>query len=188
MQISELIIRYFPGKLGLKIRRYHLRYKGVNIGKHCRLFIGFHLRTKFSKVNIKLGEDVHFSTNTTIAITNKGSLKIGSHVKLDINIELRVNDGHLIIGNYCRISANTMIITGNYIITKPAIPVGSQGSTPSTIIIGDNVWIGVNTVILKGVTIGQNTIIGAGSIVTKSIPPNSIYAGNPAKEIKLHKL
>lgn|GEM_PF-1042096 len=52
------------------------------------------------------------------------------------------------------------------------------------IIIEDNVWITMNAIILPGVTIGRNSIIGAGSIVTKSIPPNSLVGGNPARVIK----
>ncbi len=52
------------------------------------------------------------------------------------------------------------------------------------IVIEDNVWITMNAVILPGVTIGKNSIIGAGSVVTKSVPPNSLVGGNPAKVIK----
>ena len=52
------------------------------------------------------------------------------------------------------------------------------------ILIGENVWIGMNCIILKGVVIGDNTIIGAGSIVTKNLEANCIYAGNPAKLVK----
>ena len=50
--------------------------------------------------------------------------------------------------------------------------------------IGDNVFIGTNTIILKGVEIGDNCIIAAGSVVTKSIPENEIWGGNPAKFLK----
>ena len=52
------------------------------------------------------------------------------------------------------------------------------------IIIEDDVWIGANTIILKGVTIGARSVIGAGSVVTKNIPSDCIAAGNPCKVIK----
>ena len=52
------------------------------------------------------------------------------------------------------------------------------------VIIGKNVWIGMNSLILKNVTIGDNSIIGAGSVVVKDVPKNTIAAGNPAKVIK----
>src|SRR6476620_10212698 len=48
----------------------------------------------------------------------------------------------------------------------------------------DNVWIGMNAVILKGVTIGENSVVAAGSVVTKSVEPNTIVAGNPAQVVK----
>ena len=54
----------------------------------------------------------------------------------------------------------------------------------SSITIGKNVWIGTQSVILRGVTIGDNAVIGAGSVVTKSIPANCVAVGVPAKVIK----
>ena len=55
---------------------------------------------------------------------------------------------------------------------------------PSSITIGDNVWIGGSTVVCPGVTIGENTVIGAGSVVTKDIPANVVAAGNPCRVIR----
>ncbi len=50
--------------------------------------------------------------------------------------------------------------------------------------IGDNVWIGCNSIILKGITIGNGAVVAAGSIVTKDVPPKVLVGGNPAKVIK----
>lgn len=55
----------------------------------------------------------------------------------------------------------------------------------SPIVVGDNVWIGGSAVILPGVTIGKNAIVGAGAVVTKDVPANSIVGGNPAKVIRM---
>lgn len=55
---------------------------------------------------------------------------------------------------------------------------------PKPVKIGRNVWIGSNSTILPGVTVGDNAVIGAGSVVTKDIPENTVFAGNPAKFIK----
>lgn len=57
----------------------------------------------------------------------------------------------------------------------------------SPIIIGDNVWIGMNTVVLPGVTIGSNVVIGANSVITKNIPSNVVAAGNPCRIIREKK-
>ncbi len=52
------------------------------------------------------------------------------------------------------------------------------------VIIEDNVWIGMNAVILKGVTIGENSVVAAGAVVSKNVPPNVVVAGNPAVIVK----
>ncbi len=59
--------------------------------------------------------------------------------------------------------------------------VGKQGP----IVIGKGAWLGAASIVLKGITIGEGAIIGAGSVVTKDIPPNQIWAGNPARFIKM---
>ena len=53
------------------------------------------------------------------------------------------------------------------------------------ILLEEGCWISANSIILPGVTIGENAVVGAGSIVTKDIPPQTVYAGNPAKLIKV---
>lgn len=82
------------------------------------------------------------------------------------------------IGNYVRCGANTLITDADWHLDDP------RSSEPRPIIINDNVWLGVNAVVMKGVTIGENTVIGANSVVTKDIPANVIAAGNPCRVIK----
>jgi maltose O-acetyltransferase len=49
--------------------------------------------------------------------------------------------------------------------------------------IGDNVWLGAASAVLKGVTIGDNSVIGLGAVVTSDVPPDRIWAGNPARDV-----
>jgi tetrahydrodipicolinate N-succinyltransferase len=58
-----------------------------------------------------------------------------------------------------------------------------EGSKFGPIIIRDNSFIGVNAIIMPGVVIGPSSVVGAGSVVTKDVPPNTVYAGNPARFI-----
>jgi len=85
------------------------------------------------------------------------------------------------IGDNCTISRNTLLITHDYSVDFPMTRFTTM--LKGLIIIGNNCFIGVNCIILPGVTIGDNVIIGAGSVVTKSIPSNVTAAGNPAKII-----
>jgi acetyltransferase-like isoleucine patch superfamily enzyme len=62
--------------------------------------------------------------------------------------------------------------------------VAASDSRPAPVKIEDNVWIGMNALILKGVTIGENCVVAAGSVVTKNVEPNRVAAGNPAVVVK----
>ncbi len=86
------------------------------------------------------------------------------------------------IGNNVIVGANAIITDSDWHSLSPANRSDNVRNSP--IHIEDNVWIGANSIVLKGVTIGQNTVIGAGSIVVKSIPANVIAAGNPCKVIR----
>ncbi len=90
------------------------------------------------------------------------------------------DDAKIIIGKNVWIAPNTGIITTNHDLYDP-----NKHSPGKDIIIGDDCWIGMNSVILPGVVIGKKTVVGAGSIVTESFPEGKcVIAGNPAKIIK----
>lgn len=86
------------------------------------------------------------------------------------------------IGDYAQIGPNVVISTAGhpFDLAERVLPI----ATGNPIVIGDNVWIGANSVILDGVTIGDRSIIGAGSIVTKDIPSDCVAVGNPCRVIK----
>jgi len=89
------------------------------------------------------------------------------------------------IEDYVLIGSGVHMYTGNHRYMDPGKPIYFQGHEPSaSIVLKNGCWIGANAVILPGVTIGQNSVVGAGSIVTKSIPPFSVAVGNPAKVIR----
>ncbi len=86
------------------------------------------------------------------------------------------------IGNNCFIAPNVSLYTAGHPLHPVSRSSGYEYGAPITI--GDNVWIGGNSVICPGVTIGSNCVIGAGSIVTKDIPDWSLAAGNPCRIIR----
>ena len=107
------------------------------------------------------------------------NIKVGENVF--INACCRFQDqGGIEIGNNSLIGHNTTIATLNHDFDP-----GERGNiTPSPVKIGKNVWIGSDCTILPDVEIGDGAFIGAGSVVTKSIPKNTIAVGNPARVIK----
>ena len=92
----------------------------------------------------------------------------------------------LTIGNHVRITHGVIILTHDYswsVLKSCGDSKGAIFGAQSPVKIGNNVFIGMNAVITRGVTIGDNVIIGVGSVVTKDCESDSVYAGNPAKRI-----
>lgn len=106
---------------------------------------------------------------------------VGDNFFLNVNGKL-MDSGKITIGNNVFIAPNVCIVTEEHAMDVEQRIAGLEYTHPVTI--GDNVWICTGAVILPGVTIGSNSVIGAGSIVTKDIPPNSLAVGNPCKVIR----
>lgn len=92
--------------------------------------------------------------------------------------------GPVEIGNDVMFAQNVVVSGMNHGYEDISLPPSKQKDICKLIAIDDNVWIGANSVITIGVHIGKHSVIGAGSVVTKDIPPYSIAVGNPAKVIK----
>src|SRR5579862_4440088 len=104
-------------------------------------------------------------------------IEIGSYCLISWNVGIADSDFHPIAPAQRRIDA---LALAPYFKDKPPRP--KLETRP--VRIADNVWIGMNAIILKGVSIGENSVVAAGSVVTKSIPPNTVVAGNPAVTVK----
>jgi len=114
---------------------------------------------------------------------------IGNNVGLNYNVMINADCGGSIqIGDDVSIGPYTVIRASNHNFERIDIPIKAQKHVPGTIVIETDVWIGAHVVILPNIKIGHSSVIGAGSIVTKDIPPFSVVVGNPARIIKTRKI
>jgi len=126
----------------------------------------------------------------------KGRVKIGPGVgvvtgpdaKLSIGDNTYITASSIVyctneieIGSNCAIAWNTTIIDTDF--HHIYYPDGTENELSAPVRIGNKVWIGCNTTILKGVTIGDNAVIGANTLVNKDVPPNCLAVGNPMRII-----
>lgn len=140
------------------------------------LFIKYVIPQKILRINGSVPWPVHFTSE----------IRAPQNIKKGIlcdpgdnpNIYIQANNG-IIIGNNVGFGAGTSIISANHNHDDHA-----KHDKCDPIVIGNNVFVGTNSVILPGVKIGDNVVIGAGSVVCKDIPSNSIAVGNPCKVIK----
>lgn len=153
-------------KMKLIVKKLLLRRKGVIINNNCT----------FSGVNFTGRAQVEpycrLTGDPEITIGNNFYMNVGCHIQ-----------GEIIIGNDVQIGPKTVIWGRDHGIVKGEL-IRKQPRVKRSIRIGNDVWIGANATILKGVCIGNGAVIGAGSVVTRDIPENAIAVGNPAKVIK----
>lgn len=182
-------LRLFPSTVINKINfiRKHVivqtgtRIKGkIFITGHGTIVIGNHIRINSCLESNPIGGDTRTVFNTfnhgtitigdnsgisNCAICSRERVEIGKNVMIGGGTQIFDNDFHSLALN------NRLFQKEQDIPTKP-------------VIIKDGVFIGARCIILKGVTIGYNSVIGAGSVLTKNVPDNEIWAGNPASLIR----
>lgn len=160
--------------------------RGVHIKKGCRFF-GVPRFHRFDFSSIEIGEHCTFRSD-------QSSNLIGVNHRCILSTHER--DAKIQIGNQCGFSGTSIgaakqIIIGNNVLCGANVVITDfdwhldiSKTEPLPVIIHDNVWIGLNTVVLKGVEIGENSIIGANSLVVGNIPANVIAGGNPCRVLK----
>jgi len=114
-------------------------------------------------------------------------IAIGDHSGL--GNRFKMHNCYLTMGNDVMTGWDVQVVGGGHRTDSTDIPMVYQGDLPdSTLVIEDDVWIGMRvTIVAKNYTIGRGSIIAAGSVVVTEVPPYSVVAGNPAKVIKMRK-
>ena len=131
--------------------------------------------------HIRIGNDCYIGPSLLIS---RNDIEIGNHVTIAWGCTIYDHDSHSLDYRERREDIKREIANlnkgVNFIIDKDWDTVNS-----SPIVIKDDAWIGMNVIILKGVTIGRGAVVGAGSVVTKDVPDWAVVAGNPAKIVKV---
>lgn len=156
---------YYPCKLwGGGSKRIHIG-EGTTIQGHCILGCWIEYAGESFTPTITIGDNCNIGEHTHITAINK----------------ITIGNG-LLTGRYVYIGDNSH--GGLSIEEANTPPIRRKLQSKGEVVIGNNVWIGDKATILAGVHIGDNVIIGANSVVTKDIPSNSVWGGNPAKKIR----
>ena len=177
-------------------RDFYSWYLRLNLRLH-RVTFGKNLQGNQCKIqsrgSIELGNNVDLwsypdgENYKTCLLTYlpSSSIKIGNNCTL--NGTVIHSRSKVVIGENCMFGAGVVIMDSNFHSTSrdPAIRRPPDYAVDRPVVLGNNVWVGRNSIILKGVSIGDNSIVAAGSIVTRDIPPNQLFGGNPAQFIRI---
>ncbi|WP_298368871.1 methyltransferase domain-containing protein [uncultured Lutibacter sp.] len=167
-------------KIILLIKNDRKNYVNTSMGRNSNIHKSSVIEN--IKGEIEIGENFKLGLGANL-LPYDGFIKIGDNSLVN-NYSIIYGHGGVEIGNNTQIAAHCTIIPANHNYSFLNIPIQLQGESRRGIKIGDNVWVGANSVILDGVKIGNGCIIGASSVVTKSIPENCVAFGNPAVVIR----
>lgn len=114
-----------------------------------------------------------------------GRLILEDRVLVSTGANIRAAGGTIRMGAHSCIAQHTVLVAANHSVERGLLYLRAHWDEQRTgIDIGRNVWVGANCVVLPGVTIGDNSVVAAGSVVTRNVPPNEIWAGVPARRLK----
>lgn len=180
----EAVLRWMPGRGGFWLRR--LLYRGqFNVcGEHLNISTGCIIK---NRCNISLGNNVSFGMSNQIyaqGALGDAYLGIGNRCAFNSGVILTADcGGEIKLGDDVIVGPNVVLRASNHQFSDKNLPIREQGHSAGKIVVGDNVWLGANTVILPDIAIGSGAIVGAGSVVTKDVEAFTIVAGVPAKII-----
>jgi acetyltransferase-like isoleucine patch superfamily enzyme len=159
--------------------------RNVEIGPGVHLDETVRIHGSVRGTRILIGEGSELYDHVVIrCVGGEGDIVIGEHCYFNPGTVLYSGNG-ITMGSYVLLAAGVMLMPTNHASGRRDLPIRHQGFAESKggIVIGDDVWIGANAVVLDGARIGKGAIIGAGSVVKGEVPPYEIWGGIPARKI-----
>ena len=157
------------------------RGQRITLGENVVVERGVRLWVDTEESHITIGDNSYLSADC-ILNTFDGWITMGNHCSVN-SYAVLYGQGGLQIGNDVRIAPQVMIMPTNHIFKNRHVPIWKQGLQGIGITIEDDVWLGAGAIVLDGVTIGRGSVIGAGTVVTKDVPPYSVVVGVPGKVV-----
>lgn len=169
-----------PGRAGRLLRRIY--YRAVLAGSGPVLSIGEHVEFGCPG-RIALGNEIYLVRGAVLRACGGSTLKIGDRFSANGNARVIADFGNITIGSGVLVGPNAVIRGSDHVTLRCDIPIWQQGHTNDCIVIGDDVWIGANAVVVAGVSIGSHAVVAAGAVVTRDVPEYAIVGGVPARVI-----
>lgn len=180
----EKIVKYILSIIRIIILKIRFKSKVKFTFKNIKsVYIGKKVRFKIDKGNkIIFGDNVYVDDYSRL-YARGGNIIIGNNVYFNTNCNV-VSFEEIEIGNDCLFGSNVGIYDHDHRYDLKDIPIRKQGFTKEKVLIKNDVWVGSNSIITKGIKIEDRVIIAANSVVSKELLSNSIYGGVPCKLIK----
>jgi len=187
--LLQLLVSAYPrGAAGFFLRGAYYKAKLGYMGKNVLIDVNVVL---WNPKNLRVGDYTHIDTNVKIEAGN--SVSIGAYVHVASNVLLQ-GGSSLSIADYADIAAGSLIYSAvnhytdgesdTYYEMSSCAPADTQFIWQAPVRIERSAFIGMNSVIMPGVTVGEGAIVGACSFVNRDVPPYDIVAGSPARKIK----
>jgi acetyltransferase-like isoleucine patch superfamily enzyme len=206
-ELITLLFGHVPGALGLALRYLFYPLLFQYVGE--KVFFGHHITLR-SPHRIHIGNNVAIEDYAMLAIQGIGDEKItigdsvligkgaivkarasSIHIKDNVSLgfDCRIaSTSEVSIGSHCLFGARCYIGGAQHSFDRTDIPITRQPiNSKGGVRIEDDVWLGVHVVVNDGIRIGKGAVVGAGSVVTRDLPPYAIAAGVPAKVIRKRK-
>jgi acetyltransferase-like isoleucine patch superfamily enzyme len=166
---------YFSPTAGIHCRRLHT-------GQH--VFIGDRVIVyALDDGEVRIGDRTSIHQDGILQASDGGCISIGADTHIQPRCHISARKGSITIGSHVQIAPNCAFYSYNHGFVAGELMRKQPLQTKGGIVLEDDVWLGFGVIVLDGVRIGAGAIVGAGSVVTRDIPPNAVAVGSPARMV-----